>query len=364
MMHKLTAAALSASFVVLLSCSTADNRKEPKELFVDADRCENLYIDTTRLLRFEASENSRLYSIDQLLPTSSRFVVRSRNKLRSFDRRTGAYAGDVAKYGQGETEYTDISKLWNNGDTIFIFDSNRKSVGKYMPDGTLVEMAYPFRDTEFREDQPMRMYFTMADGSLLSINGSTGGSTRTNPLVTQYNPDYSYKGIVPGREVKESSYMTDGVYDDTANNRLLIWEPLRDTVFSATEKGIVPLYVLNTGRHSFPAQARALKHLNNRLGYFYANADSTRYVSLIRYLQPDGDDLYFCLAGNDKHNYIVRYNVATDTCTIRSLASHDGRYTQTTFFLLDNDSLRIEIVNNSDIEANPAIYSIHKRELK
>lgn len=355
-----------AAMIALMSCGGTHYSQTPKELFVDADMCEVGYVDTCRMVRLEASDSSRLFGIDRLLPCGDRYVVGSRSKLRSFDRRTGAYTGDVAKYGSSEQDFSDISNIWSVADTVCVFDSNAKSVGKYLADGTFIGKSYPFCNTQFRKNQPMRMFFRLPEGSIIAINGSTGGSTERNPLVSIYGSDYSYRKALPGRDVKESAYLMDGAYADTARARLLIWEPLRDTVFSADEEGIKPAYVLNTGRRSFPAEARALPNLRERLAAFFhkESGRGKEYVSLIRYLQPDGDDLYFCLAGSDGRNYTVRYGIATDSCTIRSFASDGGRYVQTTFFLLDGDSLRMELRDNADVEANPIIYSIHKNEMR
>ncbi|MDE6541274.1 MAG: 6-bladed beta-propeller [Muribaculaceae bacterium] len=349
-------------FITLLSCGTRP--APPRVLRVDIDRCKAGIIDTARLVRLEANEKSLLFGIDRLLPAGSRYVVASRNKLRTFDRRTGAYICDIARYGSGEADFSDISDIWSRGDTVFVFDCNAKTLGVYLSDGTFIEKRRPFARTEFRKDQPIRKYFTMADGSLLSVNGSTGGSTARNPLVSAYGRDYCYRGPIDGRDVKESAYLMDGACLDTARCRLLIWEPLRDTVFAADNSGVRPLYVVDAGLRAFPPRLQALENLQERLSAFYSEEPGRQYVSLIRYLQPDGDDLYFCLAGNNRRNYIVRYDTATDSCSVRSFSSPDGRYTQTTFFLLDADSLRLEMRDNADIEANPAVYSFHKSEMQ
>lgn len=361
----LSAALLLPLFITLLSCG-ADTRPEPpRSLHVDIDRCKAGAIDSARLVRLEASAQSLLFGIDRLLPVGNSYVVSSRNKLRAFDRRTGAYICDIARYGSGEADFSDISDVWSRGDTVFVFDSNAKTLGVYLADGTFIEKRRPFAHTQFRKNQPIRKYFTMADGSLLSVNGSTGGSTVRNPLVSAYNRDYSYRTPIDGRDVKESAYLMDGACLDTARSSLLIWEPLRDTVFAADgSSGVRPLYVIDTGPHAFPPQLQALENLQERLSAFFAKEPARQYVSLIRYMQPDGDDLYFCLAGNDRRNYIVRYNTRTDSCTVRSYASADGRLAQSTFFLLDADSLRLEMRYNTDIEANPAVYSIHKSEMQ
>lgn len=362
-MHKYFAL---AALAVLAACNGKNNYDAPKELRVDADRCVAVDVDTTRMVRLEASDSSRLFGIDRLLPIGGAYVVSSRSKLRAFDKATGRYLCDVAKYGTAEQDFSDISNAWSCGDTIMLFDANTKSVGKYLADGTFVGKDHPFRNTQFRKNQPPRMLFKLADGSVITINGSTGGSTQRNPLVSLYGNDYSYRKALPDRQVKESSYLMDGACPDSIRQRMLIWEPLRDTVFAANSTGIRPAYVLNTGKNSLPAYIQNLPHMRERLSAFFSkeNGNGTAYVSLIRYLQPDGDNLYFCLTGSDRRNYLVRYDTTSDSCNVRTYASADGRYSQTTFFLLDCDSLRMELRDNANIESNPIIYSIHKHELQ
>ena len=93
-MHKYFAL---AALAVLAACNGKNNYDAPKELRVDADRCVAVDVDTTRMVRLEASDSSRLFGIDRLLPIGGAYVVSSRSKLRAFDKATDVDAGgDVA----------------------------------------------------------------------------------------------------------------------------------------------------------------------------------------------------------------------------------------------------------------------------
>ena len=357
-----------AAIWLLAACSGASGHDvvapEPQLLRVDVSRAMDIVPDTTRMLRLEASPKSLLFSIDRLFAIGDSYVVASRTKLRSYDRRTGKYLGDVAALNDSESGYTNLSQLWVEGDTLCVFDCNARSVGRYLADGSFLGKTYPFVHSEVRVNQPLRMFFTMASGDILTVNGSTGGSTRTNPLLSHYGPGGEYRKYVPGRDVRESTYLMDGAWQDRECDRLQLWEPLRDTVYAATPEGISPLYVLDAGANSFPESYRNLELIQDRLDRFYRSGDSATYVSVMRYLQAQGEVLYFCLAGSDRRNYVVRYDCATDSAAIASVATPDGRYTASTFLALDGDSLLLELRDNQCVEANPIIYTIDKNTLR
>ncbi len=362
--RRIIAALIPGLALWAVSCGGPAAEPPAALLRVDVSRAARVEPDTCRMVRLEASPQSLLFNIDRLHRLGDAYIVASRTKLRCFDRRTGAFLGDVAVQRDPESGFSHLSQLWTEGDTLAVFDSNRLSVGHYLADGTFLGKTYPFANSEIPASEPPHLFFTTASGDMLTVNGSTGGSTRRNPLLSHYSPSGEYRGYVPGRDVSESTYLSDGAWHDAARDRLLLWEALRDTVYAATTGGIRPLYVLDTGANSFPEDARRLPLVQERLKRFYSPADSAVYVSVIRYLQAEGDVLYFCLAGSDRRNYVVRYDTAADSASVASFATPDGRYTATTFLALDGDSLLLELNDNHCVEANPIVYAIDKNTLR
>lgn len=349
--------------LVAVMAATACTHTETPIRVIEADTAaaQTVEVDTTAMLRLEASDSSLIYGIDRLVPVGDVYVVASRNLLRSFSRADGRYAGDIAVAGPREQDFSDISGVWNRDDTLILFDCNARSIASYLPDGSFLGKRYPLADTEIARDQPPRLYFDI-NGGALTVNGSTGGSTPSNPKLTYYDLARHKAQPVKGREVRESTYLADGAFYDAPKEELLLWEPFNDTIFAATPKGIVPTYTVDFGSQSLPSEIQNIKGVAGRLAAFKEAAPG-RYASLLRYVQTDGDDIYFCFACNDGRNYVARADAAGGKATVRSFRSAGGRYSQTTFFLLDGDSLRIELRDNDSVEANPIIYSVHKKEM-
>lgn len=333
---------------------------------IDITQSRQLVPDTANIIWFEASDSALIYGVDGLIKAGETYVVHSRTLLRSFDARTGRYKGDIARYNDGESGFSNISHLWHRGDTLFLFDSNTRTLAKYLPDGIFLGKTTPIRTSEVDKTRPPRQIFKMNDGRIMVLNGSTGGSTKSNPLISIYDSDGRFITSPPGRDVKESAYLLDGAYYDHVADHLLIWEPLRDTVFVANSKGIYPLYAFDFGANSMVSAARHLPYLSLRAQAFSAGGREAPYASMLRYLQTDGDtgDIFFCFADSDKRDYIARYNERDGSLTVRHISTPNGHIAQTTFFLLDGDSLRIEMHNLRDVEANPGILTIAKSELQ
>lgn len=351
------------SVLVVVFLAACSSRKQPAvpTIHIDLANASVAEVDTTQMLRLEANDSSMLYGIDRLITCGSVFVVHSRNYLRAFDRSTGRFKNDVASYGSAPANFSNVSMLWQEGDTISLFDSNRKNIAKYLPDGTFLGTTQPFKGKVIPKNQPVRQLYRLKDGRYLSVNGSTGGSTDSNPLVSLYGANMAYIGAVEGRDVAESTYLTDGTWYDVQHDRVLMWEPMRDTIYAADASGVAPLYAVDWGAYSLPDSISSLPSFAERLQAF-SKGGTQPYASFIQSVRSDGDDLYFSFSDNRGRNYITHTDAQCQACTVRSFASADGRYTQGAYFMLDGDSLRIALRDNERVEANPIIYTIAKKD--
>lgn len=318
-------------------------------------------VDTSRMVRLEANDSSRLYGIDNLFKCGDRFVVRSRNYLRVFNESDGRYLGDMARRGEGKHDFSHISNMWQSGDTVYFFDSNTGILHAVSADLSYRNTSEPLDFSSIPAIAPPRMLFKKADGGYYTVNGSTGGSTEQNPLVSKYSREGKYIAGVKGRDVSESSFFLDGAVMDPTHGCLLVWEPLRDTVFAVDEKGIFPLLAFDFGDNAMPSSVQNLKPMHVRAKAFTAKRDPS-FASMLRYIQTDDADWYFCFATSDGKCYVARYNTDDGNIVARSYNSADGRFTQTTFLKADTDSLLLELRDNHTIEANPIIYSVPKSD--
>lgn len=350
---------------VVASCS-GGGVPAPRTVHVDIAQSRPLAPDTSRIVCLEVSDSSLLYGVDALIPAAGRYVVGSRTLLRSFDARTGRYLGDIARYNGGESGFSNILRLWHDGDTIRLFDSNARTIASYLPDGTFLGKTSPLAPEDADSERPPRQLYALNNGNMLAVNGSTGGSTPHNPMLSLYDGRGRFVRSLAGREVQESAYLTDGAHYDSANDRMLLWEPLRDTVFVADCHTVRPLYAFDFGTNAMPGSVQRMPALQMRARAFNAGGTDAPYASLLRYLQTDGTtgDIYFCFADSELNDYIARYNEHDGALTICRIATPDGRYVQSTFFLLDGDSLRVEMRERDNVEANPGIYTIAKSELR
>lgn len=336
-------------------------QKDIDKINIDITSARTIEIVPDQIVRLEISDSSLLYGIDNLFHLNGHYIVHSRQYVRSFRDTNGKFEGNIAQKGTHEMDFSDVSNIWHEGDTLAIFDSNRLTIQRYLCDGQFIEAEKPFSDTQIADGEHPRKYFCDTHRNVvLTLNGSSGGSTPSNPLVTVY--DCNHRRIKPfsERQVQESSYLMDGTFYDNADGRLLIWMPFRDTIFVADGIELSPLCVVDFGANSFPAEFQRLPDMTLRAKAFNSSHNSI-YASLLRYVQKDDNDIYFSFKTNDDKTYIARHNINDGTTALCFLNDSSGRYRARTFFLLDGDSIRMELIDTQDIEANPAIYSISKK---
>ena len=355
---------LSASLVgsALLLASCGPTKAPLPTIPVDVDKAGLISIDTSRLVELETSDSSMIYDVSSFELCGDRFIVHSRNYLRSFDIRTGRFTGNVARSGKNYDEFSYIGNLWLEGDTIVFFDTNNGAIFSYATDGTFYGRTYPFGMSFSPEEKP-RQYYTIPEVGVFSTNLSNDHTAPRNPRYSFYHFGDTVPHPVDGREICEPTFLSDGTFEDVANKRLLSWEPLRDTVFAVTREGVAPLYHVDFGELALPAEVQAMPYSADRIKYF--NRKSThRYASLIRYLQTKNDNIYFAFACSDEKNYLVCYNIPTQSTTVRHVASPDEGFSQTTFFKITGDSAFVEVRDRNNLLSNPYFYQIALADLQ
>ena len=82
---------LSASLVgsALLLASCGPTKAPLPTIPVDVDKAGLISIDTSRLVELETSDSSMIYDVSSFELCGDRFIVHSRNYLRSEERRVG-----------------------------------------------------------------------------------------------------------------------------------------------------------------------------------------------------------------------------------------------------------------------------------
>lgn len=347
-------------FVLLLCCLCSCRRAdEVKVIHVDVDSICTAQMDEDGIVRLEASDSSMLYDICSLEKSREHLLVHSRNYLRVFHDGDGKYERTISSKGDGDDEYLILSHMWTDGDTISIYDCNSLQIRKFGMDGTFLGKTEFLKDG-FRPGEHPRRIVPSADGKgFYTINSYTDYTTAHNPKMTYYSPSGDSHPL-GGREVTEGAFLKDGVFTDTAQGRILLWDALRDTIFAADTLRIKPLYAIGFGKYSLPSEVQNLKYLDERLEKFKNYPG--KVASFIRYLQAVGGNLYFSYITTDGGWSIARYDESTG-----QTASHqfvNGHLKQGPFFKIIGDTVYIEVTDPASPESNPALYKTHISSLQ
>lgn len=336
--------------LVFLSCGRRET--SVKNIELDTNNVEHKALDTGELIDLEASDSSLIYDICSLEKFDTLLLVHSRDYLRMYDGRDGKFVRNISRKGKEENEYTHINNIWAEGETIKVYDSNRQATLLYSTAGEYLG-AEPIGIKEMPGERP-RTKVAAPDGKgFYTLNTFTDKSTPTNPKMTYYGTDGKGQRL-KGRNVTEGTSMTDGAYTDTENGRLLVWEPLRDTIFVADREEIRPLYAVDFGKAGFAPDSQRKQFLVDRLRDFKSAPQPT--ASFIRYVQTHGGRLYFTFANNAGTWNLASYDEESGKSRIYHFADKEKGIEQGAFFKIIGDKVYMEVEHTDDIEANPGIY--------
>lgn len=354
----------SIAIVSVLSLATVGCSDNPETIHVDTDHIESMRVNSADMLELEASDSSLLYDVGTLLPADSFIIVQSRNYIRKYDKTDGRFLGNIGAFGDDSTQYSIISNIWLDGDTVGVYDCNFNSIkyysatnGKYLKSKALVV------DSILPGQHPRQIVEAPGgSGSFYTFNMFTDYTTPHNPKLTLYDASGRRKGAVKGREVNEATYFSDGGFYDKSQNRVLVWEAFRDTVFSVDSLSISPLYAIDFGKASFPSQYQNMSGIPRKAQAFKNSKDTV--ASFVRYVQAQNGWLYFTFAFNDGRFNLVSYNEQNGKARAFHFASADNKLQQTSFFSLNGDSIYLEMRNKEQIEANPSIYKFAVKDIQ
>lgn len=345
-----------SSYLIILStvffASCESKNQIITTIGLDINNVEPMALDGGELIELESSDSSLIYDICSLEKFDTVLLVHSRDYLRMYDGRNGKFVRNISRKGKEEDEYTHINNIWAEGDTIKVYDSNRQASLLYSTAGEYLGEV-PIGIKEMPGERP-RTKVASPDGlGFYTLNTFTDKSTPTNPKMTYYGTDGKGKGL-KGREVTEGTSMTDGAYTDTEKGRLLVWEPLRDTIFIADREEIRPLYAIDFGTAGFAADSQRKQFLVDRLSDFKSAPQPT--ASFIRYVQTHGGRLYFTFANNVGKWDLASYDEESGESRIYHFADNEKGIEQGAFFKIIGDEVYMEVEHSGDIEANPGIY--------
>lgn len=341
--------------MLIILLSACRNHGDVDTIAIDLSTADTVFIDTSGIVPMETSDSSMIYDINALELTDSLYIVHSRDYLRSYSRQDGTFRGDIATKGKAAEQFSHIGNISVSGDTVSIFDPNNSSTLYYLTDGRFLGRE-DFKGIYSDGEKP-RQCFVVSGLGTFTTSLSTDHTTPANPKYCFYHAGSDEAMPISGREVIEPTTLADGTYADIDGHRLLSWEPLRDTIFSVTERGIEPLFHVDFGANALPAEVQGLPYIADRAKVFNS-ASGKPYASLIRYVQRKDGKLYFAFACSDEKNFLASFDEATGATKIRHLRTKDGTFSQTTFFKIYGDSAYVEILDRTDALSNPYICPI------
>lgn len=346
-------------FALLTFSSCADNNGENsiETIYVDVNNMRVVHVDSIHILQLDYTDEALLYDIVDVINYRDTIYVYSRNFLKRFENKTGHYLGLLAESGNGEGQYSSIGRFWLSGDTFKIFDNNNGRINCYSPSGRFLGSERQFeRMPEFlgARLRPNTFFESPDSNGVYILNNYVGSVSRPTPMYTYY-PDSHSSRILEGRTLKSGAYLIDRGFTDFEHNRLLLWEGLRDTLFTIRNERVEPLYVFDFGDYAFPKGKQQLNELSDRINAFMSAEDQV-YISLLRYFQSKGDFIYFSFTSNDGEIGYVRLDEVSRTCTIVSLVDGTRRYKPAGFIKIERDSAMVSLTDVAHPECNPALY--------
>lgn len=343
---------------LLLAFGACNTAPKVERLVVDVDSAMPVYAAESDLVALESSDSALIYDINNLEILDGKAIVHSREYLKAYDAKTGRFLGNISRKGNSDNEFSYISRLWVDGDTLRVYDCNANAIISFLSDGTFLGRRRMFLEEERPGEKPYTFAFGPG-GDIFTLNMFTDGTTDSNPTLSRYSVETHYKGAVKGRNLREGGHLPDALYFDNQDNRLLYWEPLRDTIFEIRENDIRPIYAVDFDEYSMSPEIRAKAFLNERLVAF----EKGRYASLVRYVQRAGDTLYFSFADSGNNCYIALVDIPTGDVRVRHFASRDDHYAQSTFFKIFGDSMVIEMPDKLQPLNNAALYTLALSDL-
>ncbi len=339
---------------VALAMSCTGEKDNVTHIQIDPETVTTLTADTADMIRLQASDSSMLHTIDRLEIVGDTLYINSRELVRKFSAADGRFLGNLTTQGNGPGEYVSLTNFWKSADGLHLQDYDQRKIIDFTPDGRFAGERLPSTD-----DKSLPNYFAElpGDSGYIALNTWFGGTAPSNPFASIYDKDLRFRADVPGRDVTCGSYLTDRAYTDRQGGRLLLWEALRDTLYSVDASGFHPIYRVDFGKkYNLPHDIQANPDMTDRSIAVYNNGNPLPYATQIRLYQTDGHgNLYFSyLLGGDY--YIARYNEATALSDVFHFQSPAEGMKQYSFFHIDGDNLYIQFADEDHPDENPLLY--------
>lgn len=338
------------SVVLLASCSFKHQVEVP-ELNINLKDVQTIIMDTNNIVSLETNDSSLLYDICGLYELDNKYFIWSRSMIKVFDKK-GNYLYNVSGKGQGPDEYVSLSCVFAKDNNVFAYDLDRRILLSFNSEGKLNKS----QRIVVADGSPSPVnIIPFGENNYLCTNGFRGGDNVKTPSISIWNSDFTKQNTLTGRLLENGFMIADWLYADADGNQILYWEPLKDTLFTVKDRTIFPLYSINFGNYSFPAE-EAAKDVYDRIMYF----NKSEIASLCRFYQIDGDYIYFIFSWAGRA-CLCRFR--QDFPQPEVYEFKDERYKTMPFFKIVGDQILIAVEDKEDVEKNCGLLIVDKKTL-
>lgn len=339
-----------ASLLALGSCTDS---KELEAIHVDFSNVQEILVDTTRIIHLETTDNSLLYDIGRIEILDGKFFVFSRNVVKVFGA-DGKFLFQLSGRGQGPSEYSSISNFFLNGKFVSIYDLNTGKILNYDSNGNFVNSnRFKRGDGEWG----VSLLFRLNEDTYLAKNSYAGEDFKV-PVFSLLDTDLKNRKMIGGRHLNTGMMLEDACYVDD-NERILYWEPAKDTLFSVMNESLDPLYKIDFGEYAIPENI-ARKDDYDRV-MFLSKEENTKYAAMARYFQVAEGRILFSFV-YDKI-YLCSYDEETKDTRVYSFKCPNDAYKAYFFFKVYDGNIYIEMQHNKDMERNHVLYKFPIEDL-
>lgn len=337
----------------LLALGSCADSKNLEAIRVDFSNVQEILVDTTRIIHLETTDNSLLYDIGRIEILDGKFFVFSRNVVKVFGA-DGKFLFQLSEKGQGPSEYSSISNFFLNGKFVSIYDFNTGKVLNYDSNGKFVNSN---RLERGKDEWGVSLLFRLNEHTYLAKNSYAGEDFKV-PVFSLLDTNLKNRKMIGGRHLNTGVKLEDACYVDD-NERILYWEPVKDTLFSVMNESLEPLYKIDFGEYAIPENI-ARKDDYERV-MFLNKEENVKYAAMPRYFQVSEGRILFSFI-YDKI-YLCSYDEKNKDTKVYSFKCPNDAYKAYFYFKVYDGNIYIEMEYNKDIEKNHVLYKFPIEDL-
>lgn len=345
---------LFISIACLLYSACSNEHSALQNIHIDLTNVREITIEENNIVFLETNDSSLLYDIGSVIKLEEKYFIYSRNVVRVFDR-NGNYLSDLSTKGEAPNEYLNIGNIYEENKNVFLYDVGLNKLLAFNIDGQCTFIKKVTR----KQEQPLPVnLFPLNKEKYLSINSYAGEHCQV-PVLSIWDKELTNQETIGGRYLNSGMRLADICYIDNSQ-RILYWEPIKDTLFTVTDQRLQPLYSINFGEHGLPTSI-SRQDVYDRI-IAMGKKENYKYATFVRYYQVYNDYLFFTCVWQER-TYLCRYNEKSKKTDVYSFYSKDNKFSAKLFYKIQGDNIILEVKDNTDEEKNHSLFIFPIKEL-